>query len=238
MASYYNSVAQAYAPASPIAPVPVMPAVAVPVAVQQVIVNVGPAAPREPGRQSVLAPPTESTGPVEQSLRDQFPGHAHLWSEQELMVKIAEAFDMLDTNDDKKIQRDEFKKAIARLQIHDPKGSAEGWKDGTAAINRRDLHLCACADLFCSMHARPDVFNKFDVDGKGEVEYAPTAAPCHAYLQRALSEARGALARRLQLHRVLLRGRSDGVCERRHGARGERDRLAEGGDQRDATGAD
>jgi len=76
------------------------------------------------------------------------------------MVKIAEAFDMLDTNDDKKIQRDEFKKAIARLQIHDPKGSAEGWKD--------------------------DVFNKFDVDGKGEVDYTEF---CFAVAQTAYASA-------------------------------------------------
>ena len=133
-----------YAPV--VAPIPAM----LPVATQQITVTVNVSVPVAPMAQAppeplpVATEPPRDMGPVEQSLRNRFPAHAHLWEEEELLVKIAEAFDLLDLNDDKKIQLNEFKRAITRLQIHEPKGSAEGWKD--------------------------DAFNKFDVDGKGEIE--------------------------------------------------------------------
>ena len=68
-----------------------------------------------------------------------------MYSEEVALIEIAKLFDMLDTDDNKKIERNEFKKSIARLDLHRPEGAAEGWKD--------------------------DAFDKFDVDGKGEIDY-------------------------------------------------------------------
>ena len=75
-----------------------------------------------------------------------------LYKEEQGLKEIAEAFNMLDVSGsglkgigDAKITLDEFKKGITRLQLHDPPGSAPGWKD--------------------------DAFDRFDVDKSGFVDY-------------------------------------------------------------------
>ena len=75
-----------------------------------------------------------------------------LYKEEQGLKEIAEAFNMLDVSGsglkgigDAKITLDEFKKGITRLQLHDPPGSAPGWKD--------------------------DAFDRFDVDNSGFVDY-------------------------------------------------------------------
>ena len=75
-----------------------------------------------------------------------------LYAEEESLKEIAEAFQMLDVSGsglkgigDAKISRDEFKKGIAKLGLHQPEGSAPGWKD--------------------------DAFDRFDADGSGHVDY-------------------------------------------------------------------
>ena len=85
----------------------------------------------------------QEIGPAENSVRRKLGNAKHV--EEQVLIDIAKAFDILDFNDDKSIDRDEFKKSIARLDLHRPKGAADGWKD--------------------------DVFDKFDVDNKGSVCY-------------------------------------------------------------------
>jgi len=59
--------------------------------------------------------------------------------------EIEEAFDLMDTDGTKQIDRNEFKKGISKLQLHKPKGAADGWKD--------------------------DAFDRFDVSNTGHIDY-------------------------------------------------------------------
>ncbi len=101
----------------------------------------------------------EKSGPVEDEVSSGISRRQKsMYGEEVALVEIAKLFDMLDTDDNKKIERNEFKKSIARLDLHRPEGAAEGWKD--------------------------DAFDKFDVDGKGEIDYAEF---CFAIGQTALA---------------------------------------------------
>ena len=75
-----------------------------------------------------------------------------LYAEEQSLKEVAKAFEMLDVSGsglkgigDAKITRDEFKKGIARLGLHEPDGAAPGWKD--------------------------DAFDRFDVDRNGYIDY-------------------------------------------------------------------
>ena len=71
--------------------------------------------------------------------------YAALKAEDQTLLEIEKAFDLLDTDKNRKIDRDEFKKGISKLQLHKPKGAAEGWKD--------------------------DAFDRFDVTRSGSIDY-------------------------------------------------------------------
>ena len=89
--------------------------------------------------------PEEPVGPQEASVRSKLAGRPKLHKEQSSMLELAKLFDVIDVNDDKQISRDEFKKAIPKMELHRPEGAADGWKD--------------------------DAFDKFDVDNQGSIDY-------------------------------------------------------------------
>ena len=105
----------------------------------------------EAAHEPVEERPANVVGPMEQSVRRKVTGHAE---EEQVLIQIAQTFDILDFNDDKKIDRDEFKRSISRLDLHRPKGAADGWKD--------------------------DAFDKFDVDKKGFIHFGEF---CYAIAQ-------------------------------------------------------
>lgn len=68
-----------------------------------------------------------------------------LFEEEKSLIEVKEAFALLDVDEGVTISRDEFKRGIAKLELHRPEGSAPGWKD--------------------------DAFDRFDADGNGVIDF-------------------------------------------------------------------
>ena len=97
--------------------------------------------------------PEEPVGPQEASVRSKLAGRPKLHKEQSSMLELAKLFDVIDVNDDKQISRDEFKKAITKMELHRPRAPPMG---GRTTFDKFDVDNQAASTTPSSICARAD----------------------------------------------------------------------------------